>query len=83
LKKHEPIEPGDVCEIIDIHPVNAFHSKKKNFIGKKVAVEKVYNERSGDAWLDVDVVLLEDAYPLKKGREVPLYKAKLKKLVIN
>jgi hypothetical protein len=77
------IGPGDVCEIIGIHPDSALFTKKRNFIGKRVVIEKIYNERNCEEWLDADVVLLDDAYPFKKGREVPFYKAKFKKMVIN
>jgi len=83
MRRHEHIEPGDICEIVEIHPENAFYERKEKFIGKRVVVEKIYNERTAEAWLDVDVVLLDDIYPYKKGREIPLYKAKLKRIDVN
>jgi hypothetical protein len=83
MGRHNSIEPGDICEITDIHPDDDAFRRKEKFIGKRVVVEKIINERTCDVWLDVDIVLLDDAYPFKKGREVPFYKVKLRKILIN
>jgi hypothetical protein len=83
MSRHAHIKLGDTCEIVEIHPQNAFYEKKERFLGKRVIVVKIYNERTAELWLDVDAVLLEEAYPYKKGREVPLYKVRLKKHIIN
>lgn len=77
------IKPGDICEIVDIHQDDAFSSRAERAKGKKVVVQKIYNEFNCEHWLDADVVLLDSIYPFKAGREIPFNKVRLKRIQAN